>query len=205
MDLQEFMESDAFKNQKKLIEERSSTLKNGHKVVHLTYVGELDNNDLLEIESDLNKVGLELSSFNKSGIIYNKAEFSEIITSFSIAYPLLSEIIVGVSSNIVWETLKNVSMNLWKKVNDKKVENTTKKKKMAFGIHASLNEHTSFDFELKGDMSEEVVSESLDKILDFLKQQKNHEHYHIPDYAYYDEKKKEWIKINVMEEMRKKA
>jgi len=61
--LKNFVNSEIFKKQTNLYEERRKTIKKGDNVIHLSYVGVLEDEDLLEIENLLKSANLELSSF----------------------------------------------------------------------------------------------------------------------------------------------
>jgi len=52
----------------------------GDNVVHLEYLGELNEACLSEINEKLKTAGLELSSFNKSGVMYNSFEEYSLVT-----------------------------------------------------------------------------------------------------------------------------
>nr|WP_315242656.1 hypothetical protein [uncultured Flavobacterium sp.] len=75
----------------------------------------------------------------------------------------------------------------------------------SFFVIRKTDENTSFSFELKGNLSDEVIEHSLDKVLDFLKDQKIKTTYQIPDFVKFSEKDNKWVKIDVMKEIKKKS
>jgi len=207
--LDEFMNSEAFKNQKKLLEERQKTIKTGDNVIHLEYIGELNETDLLEINEKLNSVGLELSSFNKSGVMYNFLEEYSLVTFLVLNQPLIIELLKGVGTNALWDVIKNSLLSLRTKIKgeqyNKNTAGTIEQKEIKFGIKVNLDTNTGFNMELDGNVSDEIIEKSLDKVLDFLNEQKPREKYQIPDYVYYSDKEDKWVKLDVMKEISKKS
>lgn len=78
-------------------------------------------------------------------------------------------------------------------------------KEIKFGVQVNLDENTGFNFEIEGNLDNEVIENSLDKILDFMREQQTRKTYQIPDYVHYSEQEHKWIKIDVMDAIRKKA
>jgi len=207
--LDEFMNSEAFKNQEKLLEERQKTVKSGNNVVHLEYIGELNEADLSEINEKLKKAGLELSSFNKSGVMYNNLEEYSLVTFFVLNQPLIIELLKGVGTNVLWDVIKHSLLSLRTKIKreryNKNTAGTIEQKEIKFGLRVNLDKNTGFNIELDGNVSNDIIEKSLDKVLDFLKEQKPREKYQIPDYVYYSEKEDKWIKLDVMKEISRKT
>lgn len=78
----------------------------GDNVVHLEYLGELNEACLSEINEKLKTAGLELSSFNKSGVMYNSFEEYSLVTFFVLNQPLIIELLKGVGTNALWDVIK---------------------------------------------------------------------------------------------------
>ena len=195
------------KQQEELIEERRRTIKSGKNVIHLTYVGEFNDSELDEINETIINGGLVFSWYNKSGIVQNDLDLYQLVTCLTIAHPIIVDILKGVCSNVVWDTIKLSTIKILEKLNVKKYNKISggkiEERKIKFGIHVHLDKNTGFDFELNGDVSKEEINESLDKILAFLGEQKLKEKRQISDYVYYNPVTKQWVKIDVEKEIHK--
>ena len=121
--------------------------------------------------------------------------------------PLIIEFIKGISTNATWDVIKQTIVSVRNKVIGKKYYKVTSKgaeeKEITFGIKFHLDNNTGFDFELKGDVTDKLINECLDKALDFVKSQKVNSEYEHPTYLKYSKKKKKWIPIDVLKEVRK--
>jgi len=203
-----FMESGIYKQQKDLITERRKTLKSGDNIVHLQYLGVFEDEDLQEINQILKKAKLDLSSFDKSGIMTNSLESYTLITYLVIYQPLIIELLKGLGTNATWDIIKETILFTRNKIKGKKFNKITsasvEEKDITFGLKVYLDENTGFNFELKGNISDDIIGQSLDKVFDFLKDEKIKTSYQLPDFVKFSEKENKWIKIDVMEEIRKK-
>ncbi|MBE0660872.1 MAG: hypothetical protein IH597_00245 [Bacteroidales bacterium] len=206
--LDDFMNSDAYRNQERLLKERRKTIKTGKAVLHLEYIGEFTETDLNEINDNLKKVNLQLSSFNKSGVFYNALDEFSLDSFFVLSQPLISEIIKIIGTSALWDSIKWSLLYGWRKLKGKKYfkssTGTIEEKEIKFGLNVKLDKNTEFNFKLEGDIDESTIETSLDKILDFLKEQKPNKSYKTPDYAYFSKEKDMWIKVDVMEEITKR-
>ena len=88
----------------------------GDNVVHLEYLGELNEACLSEINEKLKTAGLELSSFNKSGVMYNSFEEYSLVTFFVLNQPLIIELLKGVGTNALWDVIKRLLLLLRTKI-----------------------------------------------------------------------------------------
>lgn len=202
------MEKNIFEKERELINERRKSLKTGDNVIHLTYIGVFNDTDLQELSEQLSTANLSLSSFDSSRITTNCFDEFRFVTYLSLSQPLIVEFLKGMSTNTGWDIIKQVIFSVRKKILGKKyykmTANNVEEKEMTFGLKVHLDKNTGFDFELKGDISNETINESLDKVLDFLKTQKINPEYEHPLFLKYSEKEKKWIAINVLEEIRKR-
>lgn len=207
--LKEFMNSDAYKQQEKILEEKRKSVKIGNNVIHLEYLGEINNSGLKQIKDHLNSVGLELSSFDKSGVMYASLEEYSLVTYFILNQPLISEILKGVGTNALWDAIKYSVMIVRSKIKGEKYNKSTsgqtEQKDIKFGLQVNLDKNTGFNIELDGALSDELIENSLDKVLDFLQEQNLRDKYQIQDYVYYSVEDEKWIKKDVLEELSKKA
>jgi len=208
-ELNDFMQSDIYKKQEELRRERMKTVKSGNDVVHLEYVGELNFSETAEIESILAAGGLRLSSYDKSGLVYACLDQFTLTSSLLISSTLLNDLLFGLSTNAAWDAIKWSAVGIWTKVKERKVNKIQSGKivgkEITFGLKVYLDKNTGINMQLSGNVSEEVISESLDKALDFLREQGLNQSYKIEDFAFYHEGKKQWKKVDVMVELQKLA
>mgnify|MGYP006139333229 CR=1 FL=1 len=197
--IENFQEGELYKNHKKLLEERRKSIKKGNNIIHLQHLGQFSNDELQEINKNLSSVNLELSSYDKSGDFSASLETSELIAYFLIHQQLINEILKNVGNNAIWEIVKSSLLFGWKKLrNDKyyKITSSTKEeKKVKYGLKIELDKNTRFEFELSGDLDKEIIENSLDKILDFLKNQKKNETSKLKTSTKYSKKEKKWKKL----------
>lgn len=193
----------------KVYEERRKTIKIGENVILLTYLsGLLDDGIIIDVEEKLKQSKLELSRFDTNGLPQNALEDYSNIISISISNPIILGVLSGVLSNVVWESVKYVTNKIWINVSKKQYAKFTstslEKKNVTFGVEIKLDQNTSFNFRLDGHLSEEVISESLDKAISFLKEQKMNEGYKFPYFMTYDTTLQNWVKLDVQEEIMKR-
>jgi hypothetical protein len=149
-------------------------------------------------------VGLQLSHFDKSGIVFNSIDDYTLQVFFGISYPIVKLLGEGILTNIVWETLKAVTIASWKKVKSK--NNQTSGKKMNFGLKMKFKDNKLTDFNLNTDFSEETAVKAVGLILNFMSNQKFEPIKNgLTDFCEFDESDNTWHKVDVMEEFRKKA
>lgn len=201
------MEKDIFEKERELINEKKY-LKYGKNVIHLNHIGIFDKVDLQELSEKLFISNLELSSFNCSGITTNSLDEFNFITYLSLSHPLIIELLKGLGTNVLWDVIKQTIFAVRNKIQGKTyfkvTSNSTQEKEITLGIKFILDKNTSFDFELKGDFSDEIISESLDKILELLRTQKTNPQYEHPKYLKYSKKENKWISLNILDEIKKK-
>jgi hypothetical protein len=200
--------SDEWKAYEKMMIEKEKYIKKGPNVIHIVYLGSLFTEaDFFEFESKLNGVGLELSRFDKSGVMYASLDKFDLVTYISIAPPIVVELIKGIGSNATWDVIKYLLISAWEKVRNKSYTRATthfsEKKEISFGLKVSIDKNTNFNMSLKGDLDESVIQNSLDKVLDFLKEQNRNEKYKQPDFVYFDSASNKWVKVDVESEIRK--
>lgn len=190
--------------------ERRKSIKIGPTAMHLDYLsGIITPEDLKSYEEGLANEGIVFSSYNKSGAITASFDELTLITSIALSNTSVLAILEGTLTNATWDAIKYVVINIWKKSKgqsyNKAQVGKLEKKPLSFGLSARLDKNTSYEFELSGDFSEKMVSESLDKVLEFLKEQTLNSHYKLPKYTMYDQKKGIWKAIDVEAEMLKRA
>lgn len=207
-DIYDILKSDWYLELEKLHEERKKTLKTGDNVIHLEYLGGLlDYNEIIDIEKKLEQSQLQLSRYDKSGFPQAALEDYLNVVFIAIQAPLISNILNGAASSFVWESIKYSVKKIWIKVHQKKYTKlstgTQEKKNITFGLEVKLNENTGFNFRLDGDLSEEIIEKSLDKVIDCLNQQKINESYKHPYFMTYNTTLDNWEKLDVELELKK--
>lgn len=197
------------KGLKELTKQRRKTVKKGDNVLHLEFLGELSEEELKEIETKLSEAKLELSYHNKSGIPYALLEDYTLVTFFVIHQALMLDILKNIGMSAAWDAVKWSLLFGRDKLRGKKYNKLQggkiTEKEIKFGFNAQLDKHTSINFELNGNLDREVIEKAIDKTLSFIGEYKRNQAYKISDYVYYDEKKEQWIKVDVEKEIRKKA
>jgi len=204
---EDIFKSDWYLKYKKLNEERRKTVKTGDNVIHLSYLrGLIDSEELRDIEENLKQSQIELSSFDKSGLAQNAFEEYLNVIYIAISTPLISNILTGVVSSIVWDSIKVTVKKVWVKVRNKEYTKLTagsqEKKKITFGLEIKLDKNTSFNFRLDGDLSEELIEKSLDKAFNYLKEQQLNENYKHSYFMTFNSTNENWNKLDVEEELR---
>jgi hypothetical protein len=183
-------------------------MKESDSIVHLKYIGELSEKDLSEISNQLSTANFELSAFDSSRKVTACLDDFTFVTYLTLSSPFVIEFIKGVGTNAGWDIIKKTIILVRSKILGKKYYKITSKKQeekeITFGVKMKLDENTGFDFELKGDLTNEMIGESLDKIFDFLKTQKVNPKYEHSLFVQYSKEEKKWKPINVLEEIRKK-
>ena len=207
--LRNYMNSDSYKNQAKLLAEKKKTVKTGDNVLHLEYLGELNNSNLIEINNKLETAGLELSSYDKSGVMYNTFEEYSLVTFFVLNQALLLRVLEGVGTNALWDVIKFTLLSVRNKIKGEKYSKNTagtiEEKNITFGLQVNLDNNTGFNIKLDGDVSDDIIENSLDKVLDFLREQRPRDEYQVPDFVYFSQKDNAWVKLDVIEEINKQA
>lgn len=177
-------------------------------VIYLRHIGELSESDLDEIRNSLQPAAFELKAFNGSGKITASLEDYSFISYIALSYPFLIEFAKGIGTNAAWDAVKYAIVLVRRKTIGKKYLKVTSRsqeeKEITLGLKCKMDKNTEFDFELKGDLTDEMAAESLDKILTFLKTQSPNDQYKHPAYLKYSKKKKQWVEVDVMKEIRKK-
>ena len=205
--LSDIMNSDIMREYEKRMEEKELTVKRGNSVVHVNYYeGVITSEDLKEIDGELEAIQLELSSYDKNGVMYASLEDFTNLMNVVVNHELTKNVVFGVVGNIVWETIKAITIKIFKKVKGQNITTiSTKptKKELTFGLHLSLNKNTGFEFRLDTRLSTETVDKALDKAKDYIKVQTPNESYKQPKFLYYDEKINEWVVVDVMAEITK--
>jgi hypothetical protein len=204
------MNSEAFKNQEKLLEEKRKTVKSGSNVVHVEYFGViLNNDDLEEFSLELKKNELELSSFDKSGVAYNNLEDYTNMIYVGLNSELAKNILYAAAGSVVWESIKLITKRIFSKTKNQEINSYSgggqiRKKEITFGIHIHIDRNTGFKFRLDKKFTTETIDKPLNQAVEFVKTQSPNAVYTHPLFLYYDHKNEKWIPVDMMEDIRKK-
>lgn len=204
----DFFDSKTYKEYEKTLREKEKYIKRGPNVIHIQYLkGLITENQILDYEKKLKQHGFELSRFDSAGVMYANFNAFELPIYLAISQPILIEILKTTGTNASWELIKYVTINIWRSVRNKSYyrgnSKNLSKQNVKFGLKVNLDKNTGFNLELKGDISESTIENSIDKILDFLREQPLKKEYSLTDYARFDAKKNRWLKIDVENEIRK--
>ncbi|WP_188068828.1 hypothetical protein [Brevibacillus brevis] len=167
--------------------------------------------DINEIKNILKKVNVSLIELDKTGEYTASLDDFTNVISILINTPLLLNIVQGIGTNALWDAIKLVTVSTWKKVLGKKYKKITSRqveeRSITFGIEASFNRIASYNFRFDGLTSEDEMNKALDKILDFLREQKDKEKeeewtVYLGNFNIEEEK---WETRNLLEEIRNKS
>lgn len=203
------MNSELFKDQAEILNEKRKSVKTGSNVVHIDYYGDLLNaDDLNEYFNLLKTNSLELSSFDKSGVVYNDLEDYSNLISVALGDELTKNVIFNVVGSFVWETIKTIIKRIFIKTDKQEINSfygkgQVKKKQTTFGISLSLDKNTGFNFRLDSNFNSETIDKSLDQAVDFIKNQTPNDSYSLPVFLYYDHENTKWVPVNIMEDISK--
>lgn len=205
-DLDEFMNSEAYKKQEALLKEKEKTLKQGPNVIHLDYYAPIiTNEEILEVEKNLKQQGIELSHYDKNGVIYASLQDFQLDIFIAIAQPIIGDLMSGIGSNAIWDLIKSSLIYLRSKVLERStniIKDSTKDR-IKFGLQTRLDKNTSFNFELDSSLDNSEAIVALDKIFYFLRERELNKKFKITDYVYYDSDSNKWISTDVEEEFKK--
>ena len=191
-------------------EEKMKSVKSGENVFHLSYFGGMITaEDLTEYEQKINDIGFVFSSYDKNGDINNVLDSFTLDVCFILSQITVQGIIENSINSATWDTIKFVVLKMWRKVRNQEITKYTSRKsekhKITFGIKVALDKNTQFDFNLEGDLSEDLILKSLDKTIDFVKSQKTNSEYKFPFFVEFDKENGKWKSIDVEKELRKNA
>lgn len=184
--------------------EKYSTIKEGDNVIHLEYYhGLLNDSDLHEISQTLKIVDFELSRFDRNGVPMASLDDFMLQLFLMINDSIVKDILIGSAGSMLWDSIKSTSIYIWKKIKLRYWEQKEETDKpLNFGLKMKLDENTKFDFNLSGNLSEEILEQSVDKILEILKASEKNKHPKSAGFYRVDENG-EWEKVNVNEEILK--
>jgi hypothetical protein len=183
---------------------KNTTIKKGPNVVHLDcFSGVLDEDDVKYINTELEAGLMELSRFDKSGIVFANLQDYSIPICYIISSPMVVSLLSGVGQNALWDAIKKVTLYTWKKVWRTKNINLTKN--LNFGLRVNINKETTLELKMEGDFSEVTMLKSLDKVIKLIRDTQSRPQPQFSNFFVFDPDLEEWVEIDVMAEIRTKV
>jgi len=162
--------------QANIIAVKDKAIRKGENVLHIEYLGGLlSDEDLIEFEVELKKIGIELSLHDKKGVQYGSLEELSGVVTGILSSDITNNILTGVVGNAVWSGLCKVWVLIYKKLKGKQITTITegghsKLKEATMSIVLYLNPVASIEYNLKGDFDNEAEAlETFIKILENAK------------------------------------
>ena len=111
--LKDFLESDTWKAYQKKLAEKEKFVKTGPNVIHIEHLDSMfTDQEFIEIENELNDAGLELSRFDKSGVMYANMDEYNLVTFIAVGAPMIFDLIKGIGINATWDLIKSLILKL---------------------------------------------------------------------------------------------
>ncbi len=177
-----------------------STIKKGENIIHLDYFeGLITLEDIQEIETSLKKHNLELSRFDKNGVPYASLQDFTLHLCLILKESVVQSILLGIGTNALWDTIKNISFFIWKKIQLRhwnKINEPKNSKKLNFGLSIQLGKNKGLDLKLDGNMDEENFWNAIDKVLGLLESNQLNESSYDKSFYTFDKKNKKWIEVD---------
>lgn len=181
-----------------------STVKQGNNVIHLEYYSAfLDDSDIIEIEKNLEEAELELSRFDRLGVPFASIHDFTLDLFLFICNPIVQNILLGVGSSVVWDSIKASTLIVWKRFIRKQQD--IGDIGMNCGMEIQIDEHTNIQLKFEGNGADEEMQEALDKILNLIHSIKTTEVNRNNNFFIYDKDLKNWKALDRMKEMAKIA
>lgn len=202
----EFTASEEYKKYEQFLEEKKKTIKHGTNVVHIEYVdGILVQEDLNEIELELNKSKLTLSSYDKAGVIYaSLEEYKNLINVVLRSEIIMNILVYNVLASIFWETIKSIYKKFMVKLKTsiiKTLGTKNLKDKLTFGIHVIIDNNNQYYVRLNSSFSESEIELVMEKAIKFIKKQNFNLTYKHPLFLYYNLEDKKIIKVDMIKDI----
>jgi hypothetical protein len=190
--------------------EKAKSIKTGEHVFHLTYYsGIIFRSDLTEYEKLVLKIGGEFSNYDKNGDFHNSLDSFTLDTFLVLSSITVQSFLANTINNASWDITKHLILKIWRKSKNKVITQLTssrsENKNLTFGVKVSIDQKTMLNFKLQGDISEDVVLSSLDKIIDFTRNQQLNTSYKHPKLVEYNKKDQRWEATDVDRKLKKIA
>jgi hypothetical protein len=184
---------------------KQSTVKHGKNVIHLQYYGEIiADNDIYELDQLLALSGLELSHYDMNGVPTASLRDFTLEVFLVINNPVIQDVLVGLLSSVLWDSIKASTLLVWNRMKNNHWSSPRIKEKsegLQFGVKVQLDNSTTVDFKLEGDVSQELIEASLEKMLSVVNaiQKNNIKERQI--FCTYNEQTQSWDAVDSMEQL----
>lgn len=169
------------------------------------YSAIFDENELVLLESNLNKADIGLIKHDKTGRPQACLDLLVNQISIKLNEPIIQAILTGVISCTIYDILKNSIISLWKSSKGKKLNiyqgGEIKEQKTTIGLDLRIHE-AIVNFRLPEEISDSQREECLDSMFNFMKMIPSNLRPSV-DYAVYNIETKTWNFINILEEIKK--
>lgn len=163
--------------------------------------------DIEEYRQILKKVGYGLDTHDTSGKARASLEEYMLLSIVFLEPYVLAELYSQIEGNVKWDAIKFVVRKLFSKLKGKKCNRITSKtiteQPITFGVKAIVDKNTKYDFSFT-DLDPDKFDSTLDKMLEFLKEQTPKQKIQPTQFVRYDKKKGRWVEVNVLKELREK-
>jgi len=173
--------------------------------VLLNYIGgAIPTNDLELFEELLAKNDIEFRMHDYAGEYRASIDDLTGVISIILEATLITSFAHSIGSNAAWDAIKLMTVKVWGRTVNKKYSKVTasgiEEKNVTFSLRANLKTD-NYSFKIDGIQSQEELSVAMDKVLTYLDQQKSKVDQHKIYTAIYDNKNKEWIVKDFLQEM----
>lgn len=203
-------ENQEYKDYKLKRDEKLKSIKHGDNVFHLEYFSNIiDSSDLLDFQKSLTNIESEFSSYDQSGDINASFDNFALDVYLVLSQITVQSILANSINSATWDVIKSVIVKIWRKTRKREItiysNKKTEKRKISFGIKVIIDKNTQLDFNLKGDISDDLILSSLDKSLDLIRNHERNSKYKFPYFVDLNEKSGEWTSIDVETKLREVA
>jgi hypothetical protein len=167
----------------------------GGKMINIYTLGDIiPFEDIKLLSTHLEKDGVEvIVNDMENQVTAFETELSNVI-SFVLQTPILAPIIALTGHSATWDAIKVIAKSTWNRVKGQKYtryySSRTEVKDITVGISARIN-NNEFSFNLDGIQSGNDVAMAMDKILDFLREQKQSQQWQTY-YGRFNNDSKQW-------------
>ncbi|AMK71143.1 MULTISPECIES: hypothetical protein [Bacillus] len=164
------------------------------KTIYITnFANVIPPEDIQMLKNELSESDITVKSTDTEGQPMAFAELDTVV-SILIHSAVLTSLVESIGQSATWDLIKLFASKSWKRIKGQKytklyLSGGSERKDITFGINATIN---NADYTFRFDnVSPDDANEALDKILDFFKEQTNHQKWstHIGNY---NNDKQEW-------------
>ncbi|MFK3893725.1 hypothetical protein ACQKFW_07465 [Bacillus subtilis] len=168
---------------------------NEKKQIHIkNFANVIPPEDIQKLKDDLRQHNITVPVSDSAGNYMLSFDDVHTVVSIAIQSTVLISLVESIGQSAVWDAIKFFSRKSWERISGQKYKKVhlngdIENKNMTFGIQAKID-HASYTFRFD-EISPDNAEVALDKILDFLREQKNHE-FASANIGQYNNEKQEW-------------